>query len=167
MCQSVWDSREKFNIDILAHTFFEVNTHMEKPGKKFGIKKFSRLSHTDWHKLFRILWFFELGFFGAEGGLCPKHELKVRQFWDYQNNLKPPKFCWNFSKKIRFLVYQFWKEFCFLGLLQTPNLPRVCGKLPKVIIIEQNFAFEAIPDFFRCHCMRYLDFLNIYRHKGF
>ena len=30
--------REKFNIDILAQIFFEVNIHVEKPGKNFGTK---------------------------------------------------------------------------------------------------------------------------------
>ena len=89
---------------------FEVNIHVEKPGKKISEKKsmlnFSRQAHnakvTDCHALFRILRFFELGcFLGRNidlGGSFPTHDLKFGQFCDSTKNFGRPKFCWNISE---------------------------------------------------------------------
>ena len=153
---------EKFNIDILAQKYFRSQYTCGEARKKFWDKKsmlnFSRQAHnakvTDWHALFRILRFCELGcFLGRNidlGVSFPTHDLKFGQFCDSTKNFGPPKFCWNFSEIIRFFFEQFWKKILFWGhfkrklLLNNydfwhfsthPHIPRVYGKLPKVIII--------------------------------
>ena len=102
--------REKFNIDILAKKFFRSQCTCGEARKKFWDKKsmlnFSRQAHnakvTDWHAFFRIVRFFELGWFLGRnidlGGSFPTHDFKFGQFCDSKKKFGPPKFCWNFSE---------------------------------------------------------------------
>merc|ERR1739836_174149 len=101
--------RKKFNIDILAKKFFPSQYTCGEARKKICDKKpmlnFSRQAHnakvTDCHALFRILRFFELGWFLGRnidlGGSFPTHDLKFGQFLDSKKIFGPPKFCWNLS----------------------------------------------------------------------
>ena len=66
---------KNLTLTFWPENFFEVNIHVEKPGKKFWDKKsilnFSRQAHTrkvpDCHALFlEIVDFLSLDFFGAE-----------------------------------------------------------------------------------------------------
>ena len=128
--------REKFNIDILAQNFFRSQYTCGEARKKIWDKKsmlnFSRQAHnakvTDWHALFRILRFCELGcFLGRNidlGGSFPTHDLKFGQFCDSTKNFGRPKFCWNFSEIFRFFFEQFWKKYYFPGSLFTENFAK-------------------------------------------
>ena len=104
----------------------------EKFLKQKSMLNFPRQAHnakvTDWHALFRILRFCELGcFLGRNidlGGSFPTHDLKFGQFCNSTKNFGRPKFCWNFSEIFRFFFEQFWKKYYFPGSLFTENFAK-------------------------------------------
>ena len=144
----------------------------EKIWDKKSMLNFSRQAYnakvTDCHALFRILRFFELGcFLGRNidlGVSFPTHDLKFGQFCDLwlQKNFSLQNFVGIFQKFWAFFSSNSKKNISFRGCFKRklllndydfwhffthPHILSVYGKMPKVIIILQNFPF-VIPDFF-------------------
>ena len=153
---------KNLTLTFCPKNFFRSQHTCGEAGKKFWDKKlmlnFSRQAHnakvTDWHALFRILRFCELGcFLGRNidlGGSFPTHDLKFGQFCDSKKNLTLQNFVGIFQKFLDFFSSNSEKNIIFRGRFSrkillndydfwqfsiNPWYMRVYGKLRK---LEKN-----------------------------